>query len=142
MQHLEVNLEVVTQETRLIEKIKLIESVWKRILEQREEEWRQQMRPKVKYFKENREDVLSDLEFEHRTEKGAFEMFTTCPECYQCTLIAEGDYRGICSNTNCEEWFPLTACSVCGGLAIGFRWEGVVCESCEDRFNELVNQPD
>lgn len=129
---LSINIETSSESLELQEKIRTIDSVWKRIDLQRRYDWKDDAESRLKKFKRNRKRILKDLETRYHINKGAEESFITCPECYEYTLIAYGDYAGICSNPDCNSINPLRACDRCGELMPGFEWNFAFCDSCEE----------
>lgn len=133
-QELQINIEESTENLALIGKIHQIEAIWNRIESQRVAYWRAAIDEKLTEFQANRDEFLADLHHEYHREKGTFDIFIDCPECYNETLIAHGDFAGICSNEECESVYPLTGCDGCGIRTTGFSWEFVLCDNCKDRI--------
>jgi hypothetical protein len=111
---LQINIEASADSNELREKIQTLESVWKRIDEQRKKNWQEEIDRKLENFQSIRAEVLADLEFTYRSDKGATEVLIDCPECGEETLIVYGEYRGICSNEECNATYPITQCDRCG----------------------------
>ena len=133
---LQINLETSAESFELQNKIHTIDSVWKRVDRKRRQNWRNDAETRLEEFKRNREQILNDLDVEYYYNKGAEESFTTCPECGDYTLIAYGDYEGICSNSECNSVSPLKTCNRCGQLMRGFEWEFDFCDYCIDWINK------
>jgi hypothetical protein len=134
VQELQINIEQSTENLILIGKIHQIEAIWSRIEKQRIVYWSEGVNEKLAEFQTNRDEILADLDHTYLREKGAFDMFINCPECYEETLIASGEYAGICSNKECESTYPLTGCDGCGIRTTGFSWEFVLCDECRERI--------
>lgn len=98
--------------------------------ESRRQQWEQDIQAKLEKFQRNRTQIINELEREYVANKGGDDPFTTCPDCYQESLISHGEYEGICSNTECSSVNPLTECNRCGGIMPGFSWDFGLCESC------------
>ena len=138
-----ITLETSTSETNLLRKIHSIEEVWKRIAEEQRNKWRDEMFIKLDTFKKDRDAILASLDTEYFDSKGAIDIFIECPECGKCSLIIYGEYSGICSNGECEEFFLLGTCWRCGGDTPDFGWqEGVLCDYCQEEFKYQASKED
>jgi hypothetical protein len=133
---LQINIEASSESSELQRKIHTIDSVWKRIDQQRRQEWKEDIQARLKKFQRKRAQIIKELEQEYIYSKGAEVSFTTCPDCYQDTLISRGEFEGICSNSECSSVNPLTECSRCGGIMTGFSWDFGFCESCLEWMDE------
>jgi hypothetical protein len=132
VQELKINIEATADSTRLRDKIQSIEVLWERINKQRKEEWRREAQRRLEEFEQRPEEIVAELESEKYSSKGDIVPFIFCPECGEETLIAYGEYAGICINKGCYSIRPLTECVKCGQLTEGFPWEFNACESCQD----------
>jgi hypothetical protein len=112
VQELQITIESSADSLELRQKIQTIESIWERIREQREQEWKQDIQYRLKKFKPIRKKVVTDLEGEHLVSKGDITPFIYCPECGEETLIVHGEYAGICANPECNGVHPLTHCDL------------------------------
>jgi hypothetical protein len=130
IRELQVNLGTSAKSLEVQQKIHTIDSVWKRIDQERRRQWSNDIQVKLKEFQQNRNQIIQKLKYEHIASKGIDYPFTDCPDCYKETLIALGEYEGICSDPECNSVNPLTTCGRCGGIMPGFSWEFGVCESC------------
>jgi hypothetical protein len=133
---LQISIETSSASFSLQQKIHTIDSVWKRVDLKRKQDWKDDAESRLKRFKRNRKKILQDLETDYYLNKGAEESFTTCPDCYEYTLIAYGEYEGICSNLDCNNVNPLKECNRCGSLMPGFSWDFDFCESCIEWIGE------
>ncbi|MBD2728566.1 hypothetical protein H6G96_20150 [Nostoc sp. FACHB-892] len=129
---LQINIEASSESLELQKKIHTIDSIWKRIEQQKKQKWNQDIQLKVRKFKRNHSRILQEIEQEYRVNKGAYFPFTICPDCYQETLITLGEFEGICSNSECNSINPLTECGRCGEVMTGFSWNFGFCESCSE----------
>jgi len=136
VKELQVNIEASSESLKLQSKIHTIDSIWKRIDEQRRQEWNQDVQIRRKKFKAKRSQVIKELERAYRSSKGAECSFTVCPDCCEETLITRGEFEGICSNPECDSVNPLTECSRCGEIMPGFSWDFGFCESCLEWMDE------
>lgn len=133
---LQISIEGSPESSKLRKKIYTIDSIRKRIEQKRREEWSQDIQLRFKKFKRNRVKILRNLEKEYIENKGADHTFTTCPDCYQETLIIHGEFEGICSNSECNSVNPLTYCSRCAAIMPGFWWNFYFCEYCQGWMEE------
>lgn len=131
---LRINIEESTDDLGLIGKIQHIEAIWRRIEQQRIDRWRQDTERLQQEFQVKRDDILAEIQGDYRHSKGALEVFIACPNCYEDTLIAYGEYAGICTNEECGEVYPITTCDVCGRTTTGFSWDFVMCDDCRTRM--------
>jgi hypothetical protein len=127
---LQISIETSSESLELQQKIHTIDSVWKRVDSKRRQDWKDDATSRLRKFKRNRKKILQDLETDYYINKGAEESFTTCPECDDYTLIAHGEYEGICTNPDCNSVNPLKECNRCGLLMPGFSWDFGFCDSC------------
>lgn len=130
VKELQINLETSAKSLELQQKIHTIDSVWKRIDQERRQKWNQDIQAKLKKFQRKRGQIVKELEREYAASKWVDNPFTTCPDCHHETLIVHGEYGGICSNPECSSVNPLTECSRCGEIMPGFSWDFEFCESC------------
>ena len=130
VQELQINIESSTNSFELFEKIQTIESVWKRVDEQRKNDWLDEIDRKLEKFQSNRDKILADIHSTYMRDKGATEVFIDCPECGEESLIVYDEYTGICSNEDCNTTYPITSCDRCGVTMVGFAWELNFCDSC------------
>ncbi len=121
-QELQISIESSVESAELFQKIKRIESVWKRLQEQRKKAWKNDISVQFNKFALLREKVLSELEEDD---------FMECPSCGDESLIVSGDYSGICTKPDCEGVFPIAQCDRCYQPVVGFDWESNLCEYCE-----------
>lgn len=133
---LQISIETSAEGLELQQKIHTIDSVWQRVDCKRRQEWKIDAESRFEEFNRNRDKILKDLEVEYYINKGAEESFTICPECDEYTLIAYGEYEGICSNPECNSVDPLKACNRCGALMQGFSWDFGFCDSCMEWIDE------
>ncbi|MEH2002102.1 MAG: hypothetical protein V7L00_25775 [Nostoc sp.] len=133
---LQINIEASSESLELQKKIHTIDSIWKRIEQQKKQKWNQDIQLKLRKFKRNHSRILQEIEQEYRVNKGAYFPFTICPDCYQQTLITLGEFEGICSNSKCNSINPLTECGRCGEVMTGFSWSFGFCESCSEWMDE------
>ncbi len=124
LDQLNIDLGSATNEGQLIEKIRRIESVHDRFLKQQEDEWRKDREIALSNFKRNQRKILDELNYNH------FEPFVFCPECGSQTLIAVGDFAGICANEECYAVSPISPCIRCDRPTIAFPWEATFCDEC------------
>lgn len=136
VQELQISIETSADSWALLNKIQSIESVWRRIEAQREQEWRQEIQRKLEELKPIRKKVVSELESEHLISKGDILPFIHCPECYEETLIVYGEFEGICVNPECNNVDPLTHCDRCDETIVGWSWKFNLCDSCEAWVNK------
>jgi hypothetical protein len=133
---LQINIEASPESIDLQQKIQTIDSIRKRVEQQRRKEWNEDVQSRLKIFKRKSNQVIKELELEYRVSKGADFPFTTCPDCYQETLIISGEFEGICTNPDCNSVSPLTECSRCGEVMPGFSWDFGFCESCQEWMDD------
>ncbi len=133
---LQINIETSAEGLELQRKIHTIDSIWKRVDRKRRQEWKNDAEYRLEKFQRNRDQILKDIKVEYYINKGAEESFTICPECDEYTLIAYGDYEGICSNLDCSGVNPLKSCNRCGALMPGFSWDFGFCDSCMEWIDE------
>jgi hypothetical protein len=128
---LQVNIEASPKNIDLQKKIHTIDSIRKRVEEQRRKEWNEDAQSRLKKFKRKSSQVIQELELEYRANKGADIPYTTCPDCYDEALITSGEFRGVCINPECNSVNPLTGCSCCDAIMPGFTDDYVLCEYCQ-----------
>lgn len=129
-EELQVNIEDSAGSFELSQKIQSIESVWERIVRQSKKEWKENILTRLEEVKSARANVLDELDAEYFNSEGKVVPFIYCPECGEKTLIAHGEYAGICVNEECLCVHPITDCDRCGEKMIGFSIETNLCESC------------
>ena len=133
---LQVNIEASPESIDLQRKIQTIDSIRKRVEQQRRKEWNEDVQSRLKTFKRKSNQVIKELELGYRASKGADFPFTICPDCYQETLITSGEFEGICTNSDCNSVNPLTECVRCGAVMPGFSWDFGFCESCQEWMDD------
>lgn len=131
VKELQVNIEQSAATIELRTKIQSIEAIWTRVRQQRADEWEQHAQSQLEKLKPIREDIVEGLTEEPYLSKGDIIPFIFCPECGQETLIAYGEFTGICANPDCYSINPIAACDRCGNLMTGFSWNVNLCEYCE-----------
>ncbi len=136
VQELQINIETSSESSELQQKIHTIDSIWKRVDRNRKQEWKDDAEIRLKEFQRNRKQIIEELETEYLASKGAEDSFTTCPDCYENTLISYGEYEGICSNPDCNSINPVKECNRCGALMPGFSWDFGFCDSCIEWIDE------
>ncbi|MGB3536259.1 MAG: hypothetical protein WBA13_22425 [Microcoleaceae cyanobacterium] len=127
-------------------KVQLIESVYRRITEQRKRELMAIGEEKLRKFNRNREKILEELEdtasyfaFE---EEGIGDFTMECPVCDQETLIIDGEFTGVCFNQECNHYSSVKNCDRCGRLTIGYDWEETWCDYCLYEIQRMVDRDD
>lgn len=139
VEELEVRLEEEAKGSHLVEKINRIEAVWERKRREHEAAYNEELAEKRRQFEANREKVLAELYAEAYEMKGACIQFINCPQCYDETLIVEGEYAGICSNKKCDCTVELTECARCGEITVGTQYDSFpLCDGCEAFFSEQM----
>jgi hypothetical protein len=134
---LTVRLEDAADEGRLVQKIHRIEAVWERQKRDHESAWRERMTERHLEFSANRDKIIGDFDATLYEMKGAYRVYITCPECGEDTLIAVGEYSGICANEECEWVEELTECAKCSETTPGSPYDSFpLCTSCEDWINQ------
>jgi hypothetical protein len=136
VKELKINIETSISGTELREKIENIETVWRRIQEQKKQAWQTDIEERLLDFTEIREQVIKEFKDEIYASKGYFMPYTVCPNCGNESLIISGDYIGICTNIKCNGTFPITDCSRCSEPTIGFEWEFNLCDNCNEWFEK------
>jgi hypothetical protein len=131
---LNIKLEAEENSNELLNKISNINRVGGRLQEQQEqyeqeacESTLESVRNKSKEFAENNENILRVL---GNARDGEYP-FIRCRKCSEVTLISTGEYKGICSNPECDYCCSLTNCYQCGAPMEGFPWENNCCSTCE-----------
>jgi len=81
VEELQINIEATSGGAELRDKIQTIESVWKRVNEQRKKDWNSEIGRRLDAFEAQRSSVLANLESTYHRDKGATEVFIECPEC-------------------------------------------------------------
>ena len=132
VKELKINIETSTDSKELLRKIESIDTVWKRIKEQKETVWKINIDEKFVIFQETRNQVLGEMKNKEYSSKGDFEPYITCPDCEEETLLISGEYQGICSNECCNGKFPITQCVRCYNPVTGFDWEFKLCTICNN----------
>lgn len=136
VQELRINIETSSESSELQQKIHTIDSVWKRVDRRRKQEWKDDAEIRYEEFQLNRKQIIEALETEYLASQGTEDPFTTCPDCYEDTLISYGEYEGICSNPDCNSINPVKTCNRCGALMPGFSWDFGFCDYCTEWIDE------
>jgi hypothetical protein len=88
----------------------------------------------IEQFKNHKVEVLQHLD--------KYEDFIACPECETNTLIAFGDFKGICVNEECKTCHPIGGCFRCGQPAVGFDWEEPLLDDCRAYLDHVMSKDD
>ena len=134
----ELQIDIVKTEDskKLISKIRKINSVYEREINKIKQEMLSELLIKKVEFQESREEILGALDKEYWANKGFEKCYIVCPECGDESLIAFGDYKGICINQECNYFSLLTTCDRCGEIIVGFKKDVLFCDNCELYFRE------
>jgi hypothetical protein len=143
-------IEDSTSEYLLIKKIQFIEPVLERAREVEKRRridirtlWERDINIKLQTLNElrDKDDAIEDEEEEIEFNEEDY-TYIECPNCYEESLIIDGEFEGICINRECDGVFPLTTCDLCGEPAVGFSWEYVMCNDCQNHFDYVMSKDD
>jgi hypothetical protein len=136
VEELHISIENSPEALEIQEKIHKIDSVWERTQKERRRQLDLDIKGKIKKFKTSRNRVMRELRTESYYSKGADNLLTNCPDCYEQTMIIYGEFKGICTNPECGSGHALTGCLKCGELTPGYPWEQKFCDSCSNWIDE------
>jgi hypothetical protein len=128
---LQINIEDSPDNIELQRKIRSINFIQKRIEQQRKQEWYEEAKKRQKKFNRKRKKAIQEIEGAYYTGDADGEPYILCPDCYENTLITYGEFRGICSNSECNSINSITGCSRCDSPVPGFLEEFGLCEGCQ-----------
>lgn len=135
VQELQITVEDLPEALSVFNKVHHITSVLERMERQRQNEWYKEAKQRALKLQGIREQLQAEHS-EDEDEEDYLDVYQEelilCPECYRETLIASGEYIGICLNNECEALNPVAECDRCGELTTGFPWELNFCDNCED----------
>ncbi|MCC2695211.1 hypothetical protein [Nodularia sp. LEGE 04288] len=127
-------------------KVLSIESVYKRMIDKRKHELITIGERKLKKFQRNRENILQQLEKQayiaYIDEGGIDDITMMCPMCCEDTLIIYGEFAGICSNEECNNYSLLKTCDRCGQVTTGYEWEEKWCDNCHNEIQRMADRDD
>ncbi|BAQ67159.1 hypothetical protein [Geminocystis sp. NIES-3709] len=126
-------------------KILSIESIYRRMIEKREQELLAIGAEKLRKFKRNKKNILQELKTESYIaykEEGIINVMIECPTCGEDTLIIYGDFTGICFNKTCNSYFLTKNCDRCGKVIIGYEWEEKWCDDCHNEIQRMADNDD
>lgn len=136
VEELHITIENSQEAVEIQEKVHKIDSVWERTQKERRRQLDLDIKGKIKKFKTSRNRVMRELRTESYYSKGADNLLTNCPDCYEQTMIIYGEFKGICTNPECGSGHALTGCLKCGELTPGYPWEQNFCDSCSNWIDE------
>lgn len=136
VEELHITIENSPEAVEIQEKVHKIDSVWERTQKERRRQLDLDIKGKIKKFKTSRNRVMRELRTESYYSKGADNLLTNCPDCYEQTMIIYGEFKGICTNPECGSGHALTGCLKCDELTPGYPWAEKFCDSCSNWIDE------
>jgi len=134
IEQLNIDMQSSSVESSLIQKIRMIDSVRVRYIDQQTKDWQHKMEVALLKYRRNPERIRIAIRQADLRDKGVKRYYIICPDCQKETLILSGNFAGICTNADCEATASITRCERCGSPAPGFAWETVWCADCTEYF--------
>lgn len=138
--NIDISSDSVNTTPEIREKVRRIESVYKRIIDNRKYELAKLGEEKLERFQDAREDILEELQQEYWRGESSIDTTMICPECGEDTLIVYGDFTGVCHNKECNSYSSLKSCNICGQMMEGYEWEDEYCDNCNDEMKRRIER--
>jgi hypothetical protein len=130
IRELQIDLQENAKMKKLVNKIRKIDSVWKRVEVKWKENIREELDLKLDRFRVNKKEIIQNIQLEQSDPDSDWTQLIGCDDCCEESLITEGDYSGVC--ISCEATGSITHCIRCNEPVTGFDWDTEMCEACRD----------